>query len=110
MSQTQIAATIASGQSLSGEVDIGNKLLVGIWMPSGWDAAAMTFQVSPDGGTTWLELQSASAVVSYTVAAGQFIGVDPTIWRGVMSLKVRSGTFGAPVNQTANRTITLITV
>jgi hypothetical protein len=108
--QTQ-QVTITSGQSLSIAATLGvNRLLVGIQMDVGWDAAALTFQMSPDGGTTWLEMQGASAVLTYNAAAGQYIAIDPTLWRGVTMLKVRSGTSGSPVNQTATRTLTLIYV
>jgi hypothetical protein len=92
----------------SAAVPLGAKTLHGIALPAGWDAAALTFQVSADGGTTWLEMQSISAVVSYTVAAGQYIAIDPALWRGINMIKVRSGTSGAPVNQTADRTLNLI--
>jgi hypothetical protein len=110
VSLTQTPVLIATGTALSAEVDLGNKILVGIAMPSGWDAAALTFQGSIDGGNTWLELTSTGGTaVSFTVAAGQFIVVDPTLWRGINAIKLRSGTSGAPVNQTANRTLTLIT-
>ena len=108
ISQTQV--TIANGTSLSPEVDIGNKLLVGIAMPALWTAAAVTFQASFDGGVTWLNMQSASAELNYTAAQGQYICVDPSLWRGVVALKVRSGTAGTPVNQGQNSTLTLITV
>jgi hypothetical protein len=110
MSVQQTIAKITSGTALSPEVDIGPRLLVGIAMPAGWDAAALTFQASFDGGTTWLEMQGASAVLTYNAAASQYIAVDPALWRGVSALKVRSGTLGAPVNQTADRNLTLITV
>lgn len=104
-----INAAIASGQSLSAESDLGIGTLVGISMPAGWDAAALTFQISVDGGTTWQEMQSTSAVISYTAAAAQYLAVDPALWRGVNAVKVRSGTSGVPVNQTANRTLGLVT-
>ena len=110
MTQKATPVTISNGTSLSPAISIGNGLLVGIAMPAGWDAAGMTFQVSYDGGTTFQEMQSASAAISFTVAAGQFIAVDPTLWRGVNTLKVRSGTAATPVNQTADRIINLITV
>jgi hypothetical protein len=108
MSVTQTTTLIANGTALSAAISLGNKLLVGIAMPAGWDAAALTFQGSIDGAT-FLEMQGASAVLTYSAAAGQFIAVDPTLWRGVNVIKVRSGTSGAPVNQTADRTLTLIT-
>jgi len=109
MSLLTQTVVIANGASLSAAATLGiNRLLVGIQMDSGWDAAALTFQMSPDGGTTWLEMQGASAVLTYSAAASQYIAIDPTLWRGVTMLKVRSGTVGAPVNQTAQRTLTLI--
>jgi hypothetical protein len=107
--QVTTAVLIASGTSLSAAIALGQSTLVGIAMPAGWDAAALTFQVSVDGGTTFLEMQSASAVISYTAAASQYIAVDPTLWRGVNTIKVRSGTSGVAVNQTADRTLTLVT-
>ena len=109
MSLTQTPVLIGNGTSLSAEIDLGIKVVVGIAMPAAWDAAALTFQGSIDG-VTWIELTtSAGAALSYTVAAGQFIMIDPTLWRGINAIKVRSGTLGTPVNQTANRTLTLIT-
>lgn len=102
-------ATIGVGASLSAEVALGEKTLVGIVMPAGWDAAALTFQASPDDVNFSELYSSAGSAVSFTVAAGQFIAVDPTTWRGVTGIKVRSGTAAAPVNQTANRSLTLIT-
>lgn len=111
-----ITATIASGQSLSAQVDIGPKKLVGIVMPAGWDAADITFQASPDGGTTFGELFSTDGVAADAVAAvqihspaaAQYIVIAPEQLRSVNSLKVRSGTSGAPVNQTASRAVLLL--
>src|ERR1700738_5392351 len=96
---TQVPVTILSGAALSAAVPLGDSILTGIAMPAAWDAAAITFQVSADGGATWGELQSTSAVVSYTAAAGQFIAIDPAIWRGINMIKVRSGTLAAAVPQ-----------
>lgn len=104
MNAEVINATIATGAALSAGVGLGAKALVGIVMPATWDAAALTFQVSTDGGTTWQEMQSTSAVISFTAAASQFLAVDPALWRGVNMVKVRSGTSGAPVNQTTGGT------
>ena len=105
----QTAVTITSGTSLSAAVALGAKTMVGIAMPAGWDAAVLTFQASVDDGTTWLEMQSTSAAISYTAAAGQYIAIDPTLWRGINKIKVRSGTSGSAVNQTADRVLTLVT-
>ena len=103
----RIPVTIANSTALSPEVDIGAQQLVGIAMPAAWNAAALTFQVSVDG-VTWIELQNASGVETYTAAAGQYIAVTLANWRGITALKVRSGTAGSPVNQGAGCTLTLI--
>jgi hypothetical protein len=106
----QFPVTIANGTALSGPVALGEFVLTGLAMPAaGWDAAALTFQVSVDGGATWQEMQSISAAISYTAAANQYIAIDPTLWRGINMIKVRSGTSGTPVPQTADRILTLVT-
>jgi hypothetical protein len=122
-------AVIAAGQSLSagytitasggisasvatGGVAMGADTLVGIWMPATWVTAALTFQVSPDGGTTWLELfNDSGTAISITAAASQYISLvinSNYTWRGINMLKVRSGTSGAPVVQTGGATVTLL--
>lgn len=105
-----INATIAAGQSLSAEIDLGAKTLVGIVMPAAWTAAGLSFQVSIDGGVTWVEhTSSAGAATAFTVAPAQYIAVDPTLWRGVNAVKVRSGTLGSPVVQVAQAILKLVT-
>jgi hypothetical protein len=104
-----VPCLIANGTSLSAQINLGVETLVGIAMDSGWSAAALTFQVSYDGGTTFQELQDGSAAITFgTPAASVFIAVDPTKWRGINCLKVRSGTSGAPVAQGADRNLNLI--
>jgi hypothetical protein len=109
--EDSIAVAIAHGASLSGQVDIGGKTLVGIVFPATWVTAGLSFQASADGGTTWGELLDTTAtainVASVTGGAEVFIAVDPTKWRGVRSIKVRSGTVGSPVAQTAAGGVTL---
>jgi len=108
-----ITATIASGQRLSGAVSIANKTLVGIVIPANWTTASLSFQASGDGGTTFGELldetATAKSVSSITGGAYTVIAVDPTKWRGITSLKVRSGTSGAAVNQTNTVNLVLLT-
>jgi hypothetical protein len=106
-------ATIFAGAALSGPCSLGALSLVGISMPSVWTAAPLTFQVSPDGGTTWQELyDGAGNEITLTVAAGQFVIplVEPSyLWRGVNMVQVRSGTAIAPVNQAAGAVVNLVT-
>lgn len=100
---------IANGTSLSAGVAIGAQVPVGLWMPAAWTAAVVTFQVSPDGGTTWLEFyDSAGNEITATVAAGQLVALTEPMWQAVNNIKIRSGTAAAPVNQGADRTIQMV--
>lgn len=104
-----ITATIAAGQSLSSAVYLGASFLAGIFIPSNWTSANLTFQGSPDGGTTWGELYTyLGAEWTFVAAASQFLTVDPTQWKGVRSLIVRSGTAASAVNQTNTVNLTLM--
>jgi hypothetical protein len=97
--------SIASGQSLSPEVDIGSKgTLVGIQVPANWTTAGISLQVSFDGGVTWCELTTVAGTpyAIGSVTGGTlvyFVAIDPTTLRGVNAIKVRSGTQAAPVAQ-----------
>lgn len=102
-------ATISAGNSLSAEVALGEKTLVGIVMPGTWTAASLTFQATPDDINFYEMYDSAGNEITVPAAAGQFIQIDPTMWRGITGLKVRSGTATTPVNQVAAATITLVT-
>jgi hypothetical protein len=109
-----LLASGAAGVSpaIAGGVMMGADTLFGISMPASWVAASLTFQVSPDGGTTWQELyDDAGNEVTVTAAASQFIVFQShpgSIWYGVNAIKVRSGTAGAPVVQTGGATVNLI--
>ena len=105
---TTQTVTIANGTSLSGSVGLGANTLVGIFMPAAWAAAGLSFQMSLDG-STFGDVHSSSAELTYTAAAGQYIAIDPALWRGINLVKVRSGISGTPVNQTADSVITLVT-
>ncbi len=103
---------IAAGQSLSAEVDVGPKDLVGIVVPAAWTTAGISLQASVDG-TTWNELvdQTATAIGCSSLTGGTlsyFVAVDPTKLRGVQALKIRSGTQAAPVVQVSQVTLTMV--
>lgn len=111
-----VTANIAAGQSLSAEADIGNKSIVGIYIPANWTTAGLSFQASIDGGATWAELfdgtlatAAAITVSSITGGTALALAMDPTKLRGFNAIKVRSGTSGSPVNQTNAVAISLIT-
>lgn len=100
-------AVIESGGSLSGAVDLGGRKLVAIVMPDTWTAAKMTFQASPDG-VTYFNVYDGSTEREVDVAASYYSALNIADWVGLRWLKFRSGTAASAVNQTAERTITLV--
>lgn len=99
--------TIASGAALSGPAALKGYLIVGIFLPAAWDAAALTAQISNDG-TSWFDLFDETAELSFPAAANRFIRILPEEFAGASLVRFRSGTSAAPVNQTAARSITLV--
>lgn len=102
-------ANIAAAASLSPEVALGEKTLVGIVIPAGWTAASITFQATPDDMNFYELYDGAGNEVTLTGAAGQLVQIDPTKWRGITGIKVRSGTLASPIAQASAVTLTLIT-
>lgn len=102
--------TIASGQSLSGACDTLGCDVIALAFPAGWDAAAVTFQTSDDG-VTYRNVYDSAAEVSYAAAAADRWVMVNTSHLAMLGrfLKVRSGTSGAAVNQTADRLLKVIT-
>ena len=108
-------AVIKNGQSLQDitspntAIVVGDGRIVGISMDQvGWDAAAITLvQQMPDG--TWQKVvDEAGAEVSLAAVAGGnvYMAIKDTqrALVGLGTVRLRSGTAGVPVNQTADRT------
>lgn len=104
-----VPVVITNGTSLSsaGSFDAGR--VVAIELPT-IDSAALSFQVSYDG-TNYRELFNSDGTTATPVAAttGNRIVAAPAALQdaGAVNVKVRSGTSGSAVNQTADRTINL---
>jgi hypothetical protein len=101
--------TITNGQSLSPAVDMGGTTLVSIQMPAAWTAAGITLQGSSDGVSFFNIFSSTGVEYALAAAASSFIVLDPVDMLGVRYMKIRSGTAGTPVNQAADRVLTLVT-
>lgn len=110
--KAKVQVTIAAGASLSSAANLGDKILCAILIPAAWTAAAITFQVSDDGGLTWFELYDAAGneetVLAANVPAGGRIYLDSSDFGSVDFVKIRSGTLAAPVNQISAVTLTLV--
>ena len=101
--------TIPSGDDISDAVDIGSKELVGISMPDGWTEASITFAATVDD-TNFLSLNDAagSEVAVLLPLADKHIALSFAGIKGLSKIRLRSGTVSTPVNQGADRVITLI--
>lgn len=106
--RTTEAVTIASGASLSAAIELKGTVPVAIVMPATWTAAALTFQGSADGVTYGNVYSTGGSEMTAQAAATRFILLEPADFVAIRWLKVRSGTSGTPVNQAAERTLTVV--
>ena len=103
----RIPVTIASGASLSSAVNLRGGLLATIEMPAAWDAANLTFQSSGDGVTFANLYDENGTEVTVVASTSRRIRLEPSQWAAIQQIKVRSGTSGTAVNQSAARTLYL---
>ena len=98
---------IANGASLSSSLDLRGYVPTALYMPGTWTAAGITLQTSFDG-STFVNVHISGVEYTLTASASIYIPLDAESLRGVRHIKIRSGTAGVPVNQGADRTITLM--
>lgn len=102
-------ATIASGSALSSAIDLKGRVLVGVEMPEAWTAANITMQASDDNSSFYDFYERDGTEYTITASASRYIAIQPFETANISYIKLRSGTTGTPVNQGADRTISLIT-
>jgi hypothetical protein len=105
-----VAVTIPSGAAITANgVDLAGLIVVRIVMPGAWTAANLTFSGAETLAGTYTDMYDAAGG-EYTIIAStsRRIIVPPADLLGNCFLKVRSGTSGTPVNQAADRVITLL--
>lgn len=102
--------TIANGTAITATgFDVGaGAYVTGILMPAAWTAASLTFQVSIDSANFFDLYDNYGAELVIPAAASRVITVPATLFLGFRYIKVRSGPTASPINQGADRTITLI--
>lgn len=98
----------AAGSITAAPIGVDNVCLVGIVMPAGWTAAALTFQGSADGSAFANMYDNNGAEVTIQAAASRYIVVPPLSLVGLKSINVRSGTSGTPVTQGSAQTMTFV--
>lgn len=104
-------AVIANGESLSGIVGVGRKLVTGFNMPADWTAASLTFTGAQAGGTHQPIKDSDGNELTVSAAEDIFVALtsaEMDLLSAPEEIKVRSGTSGSPVAQGAERTIFVV--
>lgn len=100
--------TILDGESLSGEVEIGDTVLVAIQPDDGWNTAAISFQARSENNALGDLKFEGSELTANAIEAEEYVTFTPGKFAGVQFLKVRSGTSASAVSQTGDSVITLI--
>lgn len=110
---------IRAGESISDPVTLMGYRVCGLYLPEFNDTPELTFQVSTsaapdatyvdlfDNSGTAVEIESAAV----TAAKDGLLMLPPetqTAFTGIMNLRVRTGTAGAPVVQDADRLIVVV--
>lgn len=107
-----VTATIASGASQSAEIDCRGYRVARISMPSAWTAAALTFLSASVSGGTFNPVYDDGGVEASiaTPAVNTSIGISNLVLplTGIQFLKLRSGIAATPVNQAADRLLTIV--
>lgn len=103
--------TIASGAALSDVIDLSDRTLVGIQMPTAWTAADLAFRAATSSAGTPVPLFRGSDTARYQIkaAASRHFVLSPLDFAGARWIQLESvDTGGNAVNQGADRTITLL--
>jgi hypothetical protein len=101
---------VASGQSLSPEVDLEGFHLTGIAVPLAFTGTQISFQAAERGGGTFQNVRDATgAEVVLTVAADRLVAIGATTTLAYLRyLRIRSGTAASPTTQGSNVRLLLI--
>jgi hypothetical protein len=95
-------AAIASGQTVSGAIDLKGLSLVGVHLPASFTGTTLTFQAAETLAGSFGAVYKDGADLSVAVAAGKYVVLNPADFAGVRFLKVVSGSA-----EGAARTLTL---
>lgn len=106
-------AVITSGTAITGPIDLRGSILIGIQFPAAWTAADLSIAMCDTETGTYGEVftdpgTGVGTVGAWDAAAGQVTLIQQMIAN--CFIKIRSGPSGVPVNQGADRTLTLHTV
>jgi hypothetical protein len=85
------SVVIPSPSPTSAAMPTNGMSLVGCMMPATVTSTAMTFQVATSLTGTYEPLYNSSGQVSYTIASGHYVAINPADWSGVQFYKIVFG-------------------
>lgn len=86
------SASIANGLQNSSVIATGGMALTGIFLPAAFTGTALTFLACALVGGTYVPVcKSDGSPLSYTVAQGTYVAIDPRDFQGIPFLKIVSG-------------------
>lgn len=87
-----VQAIIANGGTESANIALNGMCLCGIFFPAAFTGTAVTFEASLDG-TTFFAVKSTTSgtSLSYTVAQGEYVAINPVDFQGIATLRIVSG-------------------
>ena len=92
MNIRNFTTTILNTATDSDDTDLGQATLVGVYIPASFTGTSISFKAATTQDGTYAPIKDgAGALVSKTVAAGDYITLDPVTFAGVQFLKVVSG-------------------
>ena len=89
-----LTASIANGQTISSTIATGGYTLCGLYMPTAFTGATVSFMVAPSASPgvpgTFSALYNGSTLYSLTATASAYIAVDQDLFQGVAYFQVKS--------------------
>lgn len=85
-------ATIANGQTTSGEVDTRGLHVIGIQFPAAFTGASISLQRATNSGGTFAAVRDINNAGAFTVpaTAGAYVPLDPVVTLGLQYVKIVS--------------------
>jgi hypothetical protein len=94
-------ATIPISTTTSNAISTNGMSLVGCQLPATMTGTSISFTVATTLAGTYQELDNASGKVTYTIAGGKFIAINPVDFYGVQFFKIVSGSSEAAARSLA---------
>jgi hypothetical protein len=96
-----LSVEIEEGQTESAIIDCSGFVLCGVMLPAAFTGTVLTFLASTTESGPFQPVYNSSGQVSYAVAQGEYIAIDPKDFHGVAFLQIVSGS-----SEAALRTLT----